>query len=90
MIYSTINKYLEETVTSGNIAKYDKKIGDKGTTKRDSVDIIVKNMGFMKIVDKLVERNGLTMEKNGNIVTIEGPTEKVRKVEMQLQEMGVE
>lgn len=90
MIYNIINKYIGETITSGNIAKYDKKIGDKGTTKSDSVDIVVKNKGFLKTIEKLVERNGLTMEKNGNIVTIEGPTEKIRKVEMQIQEMGVE
>lgn len=90
MIYNTINKYLDETITSGDVANYDKKIGDKGTTKRDSIDIIVKNEEFIETIEKLVNKNKLTMEKNGDIITIKGSTERVRKVELQLQEMGVE
>lgn len=82
-------KYLEETTDSSSIANYDKKIGDKGTTKEDFIEIIIKDESFMDTINSVVKNKNVSVSRDGNLVTIKGSTEKIRQVEKILIEMGI-
>ena len=82
-------KYIDEATTSADIARYDKKIGDKGTTKEDSVKIVLQKESFMKKVKEIANKYELSVERDGNEVTLTGSTEKVRQAEEALKAAGV-
>ena len=81
--------FLNSSTTIQSIARYDKKIGDKGTTKEDSVKIVLQKESFMKKVKEIANKHGLSVERDGNEVTLTGPTEKVRQAEEALKAAGV-
>ena len=81
--------FLNSSTTSQSIARYDKKIGDKGTTKEDSVKIVLQKESFMKKVKEIANKYGLSVERDGNEVTLTGSTEKVRQAEEALKADGV-
>ena len=81
--------FLNSSTTSQSIARYDKKIGDKGTTKEDSVKIVLQKESFMKKVKEIANKYGLSVERDGNEVTLTGSTEKVRQAEEALKAAGV-
>lgn len=83
-------QYIDETVVSGNIANYDKKIGDRGNTKIDFLELVIKNEEFMEKINQVANKYNLSVTRNGNRVKLEGPTEKVRQAEEELKSMGVE
>lgn len=83
-------KWLNDAVTSADVATYDKKIGDKGTTEEDSIEVVLKDNSFIDIIKSLIsKRKDVTMSQDGKVITIQGPTEKIRQVEMELKELGV-
>lgn len=82
-------QYIDETVTSTSIANYDKKIGDKGTTKLDFIELVIKNEEFMEKINQVADEYGLSVTINGNRVKLEGPTEKIRQAEEALKAAGV-
>lgn len=83
-------QYIEEETTGQSIANYDKKIGDKGTTKQDFVELVIKNEEFMQKVNQVAKKYNLSVTRNGDRVKLEGSTEKVRQAEEELKSMGVE
>lgn len=83
-------QYIDEVTASGDVANYDKKIGDKGTTKQDFVELVIKNEEFMEKVNQVAKKYDLSVTRNGNRVKLTGPTEKVRQAEEALKSLGVE
>lgn len=83
-------QYIEEETIAADVATYDKKIGDKGTTKQDFVELVIKNEEFMQKVNQVAKKYNLSVTRNGDRVKLEGSTEKVRQAEEELKSMGVE
>lgn len=83
-------QYIDETVVSGNIANYDKKIGDKGTTKQDFIELVIKNEEFMEKINQVANKYNLSVTRNGNRVKLEGPTDKINQAKERLKSLGVE
>ena len=82
-------KFIKETTTTSDIEDYDTLIGDKGNAKTDFIELILKNEKFMETINKIAEKNNLSVKRKGDLVTLEGPTEVINKVEMQLMSLGV-
>lgn len=83
-------QYIDETVVSSNIARYDKKIGDRGNTKMDFLELVIKNEEFMEKINQVADKYGLSVTRNGNRVKLEGSPEKIRQAEEDLKAAGVE
>lgn len=97
-IYDKVEKYMDETVTSGDVANYDKKIGDKGTTETDSIEIVMKTdqtNDIVETINKIAKSSNLDVDipdepiEKGDVIKLSGPTEKIRQVEMKLKELGI-
>lgn len=82
-------KYIDEATVGSDIANYDKKIGDKGTTKLDFLELVLKNEEFMEKVNQVAKKYNLSVTRNGDRVKLEGSTEKIRQAEEELKNMGV-
>lgn len=83
-------QYIEEETVASDVASYDKKIGDKGDTKLDFIELLIKNEEFMEKVNQVAKQYDLSVTRRGDRVTLEGSTEKVRQAEEELKSMGVE
>lgn len=82
-------KYLTDSTTSGDIANYDKKIGDPGDSKTTFIELILKDESFMDQINKIIKNYDVSVDRQGMLVKIEGPTEIINRIENMLREIGV-
>lgn len=88
-------KYIDEAVISTKVANYDKKIGDKGSTSSDSIEIIIKDPKFFSKIKEVASKYGLDIERprktleEGDWVKLTGETSDVRQAEEVLKSEGV-
>ncbi|MFW5795151.1 MAG: hypothetical protein ACOCV1_06665 [Bacillota bacterium] len=55
--------FIKETTTGQSISQYHKKIGDKGSTSSDSIEIIIKDPKFFSKIKEVASKYGLDIER---------------------------